>query len=135
VIWGNPHGAEGYDVVLLGQAQPIRIDVDELQARLASPAYRRVQESLHTVGIDSAVDLLATYAISGAQLRPWLRNSSINRDRNLLLQYLAGSGIDTDASGSIYREILKDAAFPSDVFIGSPPMLQTLRQAIANRAK
>ena len=39
-IWGNPQGGEGYDLVLVGQADPIRIDIDALQYRLDQPSYR-----------------------------------------------------------------------------------------------
>jgi len=34
VVWGNTNNGQGYDLVLLGQAQPTRIDVERIQARL-----------------------------------------------------------------------------------------------------
>ena len=130
VIWGNPHEGQGYDLVLLGQLEPVRIDVDDLQARLDSPATRRVIESLRTVGIDSAVGLLSTYAGTGADLKPWLANAAINRDRDLRLQYLAGLGLNLDENGPIYLEMLRYATFPPALFTGSADTLRALKQAI-----
>jgi len=34
VIWSNDDEGIGYDVVLFGQSEPTRIDVDKLQTRL-----------------------------------------------------------------------------------------------------
>ncbi len=133
IVWGNPHEGQGYDLVLLGQADPIRIDVDALQARLESPAYVRVRESLGSIGVQTAVDLLATYAGSGADLRPWLRDAAINRDRNLRLQYLAGLGLNLNDNAPIYREMLQHSRFPDDIFSGSPATIAALRRAVAAR--
>jgi spermidine synthase len=135
IVWGNPHEGQGYDLVLLGQAEPIRIDVDALQARLESPAYARVRESLGTIGVETAVDLLATYAGSGSDLGPWLRNAAINRDRNLRLQYLAGLGLNLDENAPIYREMLQHSRFPNDIFSGSPATIAALRAAVAERSE
>jgi spermidine synthase len=134
IIWGNPKEGQGYDLVLLGQIEPVRIDVDNLQARLDSPAYARVVESLRTIGIRSAVDLLSTYAGAGSDLKPWLANAAINRDRDLRLQYLAGLGLNLDENGPIYREMLRHARYPSDAFTGSTASLDALRRAIEQGA-
>jgi len=105
-IWGNPSNGLGYDVVLSGQVDPLRVDVAALQDRLNQPAYAAVAVSLREVGLRSAEDLLATYAGSGADLQPWLKGAEINRDRNLRLQYLAGLGLNTYEGAAIYNEIL-----------------------------
>jgi spermidine synthase len=133
IIWGNPHEGQGYDLVLVGQADPVRLDVDALQARFDTPAYARVRESLRTIGIGSAVDLLSTYAGSGSDLKVWLRNATINRDRNLRLQYLAGLGLNLDENGPIYREMLAHARFPTGVFTGSAATLEALRKRLEQR--
>jgi spermidine synthase len=133
IVWGNPHEGQGYDLVLLGQADPVRIDVDGWQTRLESAPYTRVRESLRTIGMTSAVDLLATYAAGGPDLRPWLQDAAISRDRNLRLQYLAGLGLNLDENGPIYREMLRHARFPAGVFTGSPATLEALKRAIEAR--
>jgi len=135
IVWGNPHEGQGYDLVLLGQADPIRIDIDAWQARLERPPYARVRESLRAIGVTSAVDLLATYAGGGRDLQPWLQGAAISRDRNLRLQYLAGLGLNLDENGPIYREMLRYARFPTDVFTGSAATLDALRQAIDSRRR
>ena len=72
-IWSNDIKGEGYDVVLLGQAEPTKINVDELQQRLERPDHREVAASLAEVKFESAMDLLSTYAGQGpgpARLAP-----------------------------------------------------------------
>ncbi len=48
-IWSNDIEGEGYDVVLLGRTEPLKIDVDALQQRLNREDHRRVAESLAEV--------------------------------------------------------------------------------------
>jgi spermidine synthase len=91
-IWGNTYQGRGHDMVLLAQAEPLRIDLDEMEERLGHPDYARVAQSLRDVDIGSVVDLFATYAGHASDLTEWLKDAAINRDRNLRLQYLAGTG-------------------------------------------
>ena len=56
-IWGNTYRGEGHDMVLLGQVERPRIDLDEMEHRSNKVAY-----SLREVGMDSSLDLFATYA-------------------------------------------------------------------------
>jgi spermidine synthase len=130
IVWGNPANGQGYDLVLMGQVEPIQIDVDELQARLDSPPYARVAESLRAIGVESAVQLLSTYAGSGSGLAPWLHDAVINRDRNLRLQYLAGRSVNLDESAAIYRELLGYLTFPEQVFTGSPASIRAVREGV-----
>ena len=48
VVWGNTNNGQGYDLVLLGQQgdAPIKINVDEIQAKLNRPDYAPVVKSL-----------------------------------------------------------------------------------------
>jgi len=134
VIWGNTHQGRGYDTVLLGQVEPLRIDVDEIQERLSRPAYAPVARSLSEININSAVDLFATYAGRRSELGEWLRDAAINRDYNLRLQYLAGMGLNRYDSGAIYDQILVYRRFPEDLFTGAEPRLQLLRSALQRTA-
>jgi spermidine synthase len=93
VVWGNTNNGAGYDLVLLGQVEDTKIDVDAIQARLNLPEYAPVKQSLHEVGMNSAVDLFSTFAGRASDLKPWLADAMINRDRNLRLQFLAGMGL------------------------------------------
>lgn len=130
-IWGNLNtDGQGYDVVLVGQAEPLRIDVDAMIERLSRPEYKPVADSLREVGYNSAIDLLSTYAVEASDLRLWLEHAQINRDRNLRLQYLAGMGLNLYLAPEIYDQILQHATFPTDIFMGSPQRLRQLQTAV-----
>jgi spermidine synthase len=130
VIFGNTHEGRGYDMVLLGQTEPTKINLDEVDGALARPEYGGVAQSLREIGFNSAVDLFSTYAGRRADLAPWLKNADINHDRNLRLQYLAGLGLNLYQSGTIYSEMMAYTRFPDDLFTGSPERMRTLRDAV-----
>jgi spermidine synthase len=130
VVWGNTNQGQGYDMVLMGQLEPTKIDVDALQAKLDDPRYAQVKQSLSEIGIYSAIELLSNYAGSAEDLAPWLKDAVINRDRNLKLQYLAGMGLNLYQSGPIYADMLQYVRYPENLFTGSPATLQSLRDAI-----
>jgi spermidine synthase len=129
-IWGNDIGGLGYDVVLVGYAGQARIDVDELQRRLARPDHARVAQSLRDVQFRSAIDLVATYAGQASDLKLWLRGAQINRDRNLRLQYMAAMGLNNRKGAAIFDEMLQHRRFPANLFVASPPVLQELKTAL-----
>jgi spermidine synthase len=130
VVWGNTNNGVGYDLVLMGQLEPIRIDVDALQRKLDDPRYAQVAQSLREIGLYSAIDLLSNYAGTPTDLAPWLADVQINRDRNLRLQYLAGLSLNQYQSGPIYANMLQHARYPEDMFTGSAETLQALRDAV-----
>ena len=131
IVWGNTNQGRGYDLVLLGQVEPTKIDVDAIQAKLRRPEYARVAQSLREIGMHSAVDLFSTYAGRKADLEPWLRNAAINRDRNLRLQYLAGLGLNLYEADSIYSDMLRYVSkVPDDLFVGSEDTKKSLFAAI-----
>ncbi len=127
LVFGNTHEGAGYDMILVGQATPGPIDIDEIQARLSSPQYEPVARSLYEIGMRSAVELLSNFAASGDQLSPWLADAQINYDRNLRLQYLAGFGLNKYDQARIYSEILQYRRLRPGLFIGSPAELDKLQ--------
>ena len=129
-IWGNDISGGGYDLVLMGQVDPARIDVDAMQARLDRPEDRRVVASMGEVGFSGAVSLLATYAGQEPDLRPWLEGAQVNRDGNLRLQYMAGMALNVSQEGLIYSQMLGYRKFPANLFAGSEERLRTLREAL-----
>ena len=131
LIAGNTFRGVGYDTVLLGQVEPTRIDLDEIDARLKRSDFAPVSASLREIGLASAVDLFSTYAGRAADLKEWLRDASINRDRDLRLQYLAGLGLNMNESDTVYAEILKYRRFPADVFTGSDTLVGQLKNRIS----
>ena len=130
-IWSNDDEGSGYDIVLLGHAEPVTIDVEKLAARLSKDNHRQVSESLTEVGFIAPVDLLATYAGTAADLRPWLADAQLNRDRNLRLQYLAGFGASDYREVLIYNEMLTYRKYPEKLFIASTEVASELRRRFA----
>jgi len=119
-IWSNNLNGDGFDLVLLGQAQPGPINVDALQARLDQAGYAPVRASLGEVGFHSAVEFLATYAGRARDLQPVFGQAQINQDLNMRLQYIAGLGLNSMAYQRTYKEILKYRRFPEDLLVGTP---------------
>ena len=63
MVFGNTNNGAGYDIVLLGQVEPTRIDVDDdRRSGSSEPEYAPVAQSLREIGFNSAIDLFATYA-------------------------------------------------------------------------
>ena len=129
-IWGNTQHGEGYDIVLLGQAEPTKIDVEGLQQRLDRSDHVLVSQSLGEVNLWSALDLLATYAGQGSDLADWLEGAEINRDRNLRLQYLAGMGMNTYQEKRIYVSLVENFKYPENLFVASGRREGALRRAL-----
>jgi spermidine synthase len=132
VVFGNTYNGAGYDLVLLGQADPAPLDLDTLAARLDQPSYAPVVQSLREVGYSSLIDLLSTYAGDAPHLGAWMSDAVINKDRSLRLQFLAGLGVNLRVGDVIYRNILAHRQVPSDVFTGSEALKEQLWEAIQN---
>jgi spermidine synthase len=131
VVWGNTNNGAGYDLVLMGQVEDSKIDVDAIQRRLERPEYATVARSLQDIGMNNAVDLFSTFAGRASDLKPWLSDATINTDRNLRLQFLAGMGFNLYQSDVIYSGMLAYAGrFPDELFVGSPETIERLRSGI-----
>jgi spermidine synthase len=130
VVFANTINGQGYDLVLVGQLDPKPIDVDRVQARLSDPANAAIARSLSEIGINSAVDLFATYGGRKDDMGGWLAGAQLNRDRSLRLQYLAGLGLNLYQSAEIYRNMSAESRYPEGLFTGSPETIETLRGAI-----
>ena len=130
MVFGNTNNGVGYDLVLFGQVAPTTIDLDAIDARLKRPEYAKVAQSLREIGFSAAVDLFSTYAGSASDLKPWLKDAPINRDRNLRLQYLAGLGLNLYQSGPIYSEMLSYRTLPQNLFVGSDALKNAVMAGI-----
>jgi spermidine synthase len=129
-VFANTVNGQGYDLVLFGQLEGGKINVDAVQARLSDPANAAVARSLSEVGINSAVDLFGTYAGRRTDMKNWLSDAQINTDRNLKLQYLAGLGLNLYQSDAIYKAMIREAKYPDDLFEGNAETLTALRGKI-----
>jgi spermidine synthase len=127
IVFGNTNEGKGYDLVLLGQVETTRIDVDAVQAKMQRPEYAPVAQSLREIGMSSAVDLFATYAGRKSDLQAWLKDAQINHDKNLRLQYLAGLGLNLYQADVIYADMLRHVSkMPDDLFVASEHTRQRL---------
>jgi hypothetical protein len=123
------HG--GYDLVMLGQAEPTVIDVDALNRKLESPEYAGVAQSLRDIGFYSGSNLLATFAGRAEDLKGWTNNAIINRDRGLKLQYLAGLGLNLYKANDIYQNMVAAGVkMPQGMFVGTPETVDLLSRMI-----
>ncbi|MBV8754079.1 MAG: fused MFS/spermidine synthase [Hyphomicrobiales bacterium] len=129
IVWINDRD-DGADVVLLGQADPAPIDVDAVVQRLRGNA--RATASLSDIGFESAIDLLSSYATRAPDLADWLNRASVNTDRDLRLQYLAGLGLNVTNQYRIHEELTAARRLPEGLFVGSEANLAELRNAIEN---
>src|SRR5262249_46911217 len=127
-VWRNDaRNGGGYDTVLVGRLEETPIDVDAWQAKIDSPEYAAVKESLADVGYSTILDVLKTYSGRGRDLAPWVAGAAINTDANLRLQYLAGVGLNNNTGTEIRDAMLRYRQFPVDLFTGQASSIESLR--------
>jgi spermidine synthase len=131
-VWANTVNGQGYDMVFMGQVDKLHVDLDELQARLERPDYAPVAESLHEIGVNSIIELLSTYAGQKSDLGLWTAGADINHDSDLRLSYLAGWGINSTLEDFIYRRMMSYRQPPTDLFTGTPALVQGLMSAMGS---
>jgi spermidine synthase len=134
LIWMNERDGAA-DVVLFGQLNPAPINVDEVVDRFNRGDNARAAESLRVIGFESAVDLMSSYGTRGPDLAAWLSGVTINTDRDLRLQYLAGIGLNMKAEDRIYAELMEARRIPPGLFVGSAKILAELHDAIENNKR
>ena len=133
-VFANTVNGQGYDLVLFGQVEAGKINVDTVQARLDDPANAAIAQSLREIGIFSAIDLFGTYAGRQSDMKNWLSDAIINTDRNLKLQYLAGLGLNLYQSDAIYKAMIREVKYPDELFEGSDETLKALRAKVTRRS-
>jgi len=107
----------GTDLVMLAQDGPMRIDVDQVVAKIERNP--EIAQSLADVDFGYLVTLLASYFGRGPDLADWLKDAQINRDRSLRLQYLAGSSTENYQPQDLYRTMASYRRYPTDILIAS----------------
>jgi spermidine synthase len=129
-LWANTRDGQGYDMVFLGQMEPLRINMDEVLGRIKDPSYAPVQQSLEDIEMRSLKDLFSTYAGNASDMRPWTRGVAINTDKDLRLSYLAGWGINSELEDTLYRKMLTYRHPPVSIFQGSPALVDPLMKIL-----
>jgi spermidine synthase len=131
-IWGNESLDGGYDVVMLGQNEPTKIDIARLNRRFVQRDHEEVFQSMVAVDLGSPLQILATYAGQGSDLEDWLDDRYINRDVNFRLQYLAGMGFNSYFEVEIYDSILKHRKFPDNLLMNAS---ETFKNELASKLR
>ena len=126
-VWNSDIFGDGYDVVMVGWVGEMKLDLLVLEEHLSRNL--RVRQSLADVDFYSGSDLLTSYVGQGSDLRPWLMDAQINRDRSLRLQYLAGLAIDENDAIQILTAMTQYRRYPNDLFLVPPNMERQLRQS------
>jgi spermidine synthase len=129
-VWANNINGKGYDVVMLAGKDALTININRIQMELADSTYRQVVESLVEVGFTSSAQLFSTYATQASDLVSWTADAEINRDRNLRLQYLAGTGLNYYRGEEIFTAMIAGRHFPTSLFIADPLWIQGLRSSL-----
>ena len=129
-VWANTVNGQGYDMVFMGQAEPLKINLDEIQQRWNRPDYSAVVQSLREIGIASPLDLFSTYAGQQSDLGPWVAGTPVTHDIDLRLQYIGGWSINSTMEDKIYRDMLAARRSPDNLFAGSPQAVQALIYAM-----
>jgi spermidine synthase len=127
-VWNTAITGRGYDVVLVGSAEPMRLELAAVQRRISQTA--RIDESLRQVSINSVVDLFATYGTNGRDMQKWLGKTPVNRDFSLKLEYISGLALNQGEADPIYAHMVADRSYPDSLFAGPPETLAELRQRI-----
>ncbi|MGA3181096.1 MAG: fused MFS/spermidine synthase [Verrucomicrobiota bacterium] len=127
-LWSNDQNGAGYDVVVLGGAEPLRIELAKMEGRFLNE--KAVGQSLNDAGFPTIFNLLSTYGGRASDLKPWLAGAQINRDSNLRLQYLAGLAADLSEANRISDSILAWRKFPEDIFVGQEDVKGLIRDVI-----
>jgi spermidine synthase len=134
-VWANNRDGLGYDTVFMGQVTPLKIDLPEIERRYAQPDMEPVRQSLRDIGINSVLDLFATFSGEARDLKKWTDGAPINTDNDLRLSYLAGWGINANMADGLYRKMLIYRKPPTGIFTGPEQRLDLLSKAIADYSR
>ena len=129
-VWSNTLNGAGYDLVLMGQVEPLKIDIEAIERKLRQPDYANVVTSLQQIGFDDASSMYATYAGQLSDLKDWMAGAPINTDANLRLQYLAGWGLNSNLADMLNRRLIGMRKQPDNIFIGSEEARRLMFQKI-----
>jgi len=124
-IWLNDQNGAGYDVILLGSVEPLKIDARDLQSRMNL----LISGVLGDVKLGTPADILKTYGGRARDLTDWTLGGEINTDRSLRLQYLAGEALNDDQATEIQNQILRHRQYPDDLLKAPADIEKSLREA------
>jgi spermidine synthase len=130
-VWNSEEAGNGYDVVLLGQVEPPRIDVAGVQKRIDDN--EALARSLSDAKLGTALDLFATYAVRARDLDLWLSETAPNSDFSLKLEYISGLAFNLQVADEIYAAMTRVRGYPDGLFDATPEFEAELRQRMLHK--
>jgi len=131
-LWTNWRETDGYevhhDLVALGRLEPGPMDLAEIERRIRDNP--RLQAKLAEVNLATIPELIGQYVGYGGDLKTWLADAEINRDRSLRLEYLAGLSVFRWESHKIFEEIEKFRRYPAELLKNDAPYEQSIRERL-----
>jgi spermidine synthase len=128
-IWANLRDGLGYDMVFMGSLEPLKVNLDMVEARISREDFAGVRQSLSEIGVGNLFELFGSYAGGADDLGRWVAGAPLNTDQDLRLSYLAGWGINSNLADQLYREMLAYRKPPNGMFTGSPELVAMLMRA------
>ncbi len=119
-----------YDAVLVGHLHDPARDLNTTQRLISdNPG---LDQSLGEVDLNRVENFFGTYICSGDDLRDWVRDTPLNLDDNMSLEYVAGMAINSNTKYEIFKDMVQHCSVPD--FLGPkndprlPGILQQVRE-------
>lgn len=121
------------DLLLVGSAEPLRVPVAQVRARMAEPAVAR---DLARAGVRDVLDLLGRLRLGAAEASAWAGEGLLNTDDNALIEFAAPwqLHLETAAENSEALARAGRAITPALTLDGTARERAELLNALAGRA-
>lgn len=131
-VWHSGAFGDGHDVVMLAQPGRKVLDLDQWVQQLENnPAFL---EDLAAAGVPDIASLLSRFTSHADDVKPWLADATINRDRSLRLEYLAGLGLFTSAEFEMQEQLESHRQWPNPKVKLAQDMVWTVQALFDERA-
>lgn len=108
---------EGTDLLLLGSARPLTLDLDRMDARIAE---LRVRMDLARIDVASAADVLPLFRLGGAEVDSVIAGASRNTDDNAKVEFSAARALYLDTLEANVAYLERFAADPLGYVMAGP---------------
>jgi len=109
-VYAFTPGDETTDTILLGAMQPIRLDLEELRARMA--ASKTLAAELDRAEVDSPEDLLGSIFLGPDEVAAFTAGAELNTDDNALLEHTAPRDLLASVRGNTFARAVRGATWP-----------------------
>ena len=121
-----------FDVLLIGSDKPLRVDLEDLERRIAAP---KVARQLGRVGLGDALSFLGEFLIDEDGHRRYCEGGRVNTDDNLYLEFSAPFSIGRPVVAPNIDRLAGFLANPSYMVVDSRPRFATRELLAAELAR